>query len=581
MFEKLFEIIVQKRVGFIDEAFENLDRYNNGFKKGSRTADNIFIILSLIHRQLSIGQILILILVDFSKAFDMINRAILFYKIKKSGLRGRLIDTLISLYSKTCYRVKHQGKLSDLVQEDIGVIQGGNTSPTWFNKYLSDLKYFLDSSTGVCSLEEIIVHMLWADDLFMVSTKPKDAQKQLDDLQSYSSPNQMIANEIKTKFMIFGSCENFELKLNGKPIKRVYDSKCLGIIINSIKCISSDIFSKTPDYLKAKARQSIFSFLNRIKRIGTPSPKCLFNLYECLSQPILLYGSDLWGYSKTSTSSLNLLTNWFLRLVLGVKQGTSIPMLQGESGVVPASILCHQRVILYYIRLNNLPYGSVLKSAFLDMKRLSDLGTTNNWCTHVSSIANEYGLDLNTLDFSEATKCLVKSVVKEKFISNWLSNINDYSIYPGLRLYKLFKYKFGCEPYLQNIKNVQLRKTFTRFRCSSHFLEVERGRYIGKLEHERLCPICDTVENEFHFVMICPLYNELRNYFLSRITNIFPLLSEYSSYDKFLFFMGFNDKNLHCLFSRFIHDALDIRSGVGVAQQTTQELCAGSSPDPS
>ena len=93
MFEKLFEILVQKRIEFIDEAFDNNDRYNGGFKKGSRTSDNIFIILGLVQRQLSLGLFLILILVDFSKAFDRINRAILFYKIKKSGLRGRVIDT--------------------------------------------------------------------------------------------------------------------------------------------------------------------------------------------------------------------------------------------------------------------------------------------------------------------------------------------------------------------------------------------------------------------------------------------------------------------------------------------------------
>ena len=136
MFEKLFEILVQKRIEFIDEAFDNHDRYNGGFKKGSRTSDNIFIILGLVQRQLSLGLILILILVDFSKAFDRINRAILFYKIKKSGLRGRVIDTLINLYSKTCYRVKHQGKLSDIIKEDIGVNQGGNTSPLLFLKII-------------------------------------------------------------------------------------------------------------------------------------------------------------------------------------------------------------------------------------------------------------------------------------------------------------------------------------------------------------------------------------------------------------------------------------------------------------
>ena len=151
MFEKIFEIMVQKRIEFVDEVFNLSDRYNGGFKKGSRTVDNIFIILGLVHRQLSLCQFLILILVDFSKAFDRINRAILFYKLKKSGLRGRVIDTLMSLYSKTSYRVKHQGKTSNLIYENIGVLQGGNTSPLLFNKYLSDLKYYLDNSTGVCT----------------------------------------------------------------------------------------------------------------------------------------------------------------------------------------------------------------------------------------------------------------------------------------------------------------------------------------------------------------------------------------------------------------------------------------------
>ena len=58
-------------------------------------------------------------------------------------------------------------------------------------------------------------------------------------------------------------------------------------------------------------------------------------------------------------------------------------------------ILCHQRVMLYYIRLNSLPSGSVLKSVFLELKGLSDLSTTNNWCTQVLSIGKLYSVRWN------------------------------------------------------------------------------------------------------------------------------------------------------------------------------------------
>ena len=112
IFEKIFETIVQKRLEFINEAFGRNDIYNGGFLKGSRTSDNLFILTSLIERQINLGQSLIVCFVDFSKAFDLINRDILFYKIIKSGLYGRVIDTLRDLYRKTSFRIKHSGKLS-------------------------------------------------------------------------------------------------------------------------------------------------------------------------------------------------------------------------------------------------------------------------------------------------------------------------------------------------------------------------------------------------------------------------------------------------------------------------------------
>ena len=49
--------------------------------KGCRTADNLFIIKGLIQRQLLMGKSLVLCFIDFSKAFDLVNRDILFFNI--------------------------------------------------------------------------------------------------------------------------------------------------------------------------------------------------------------------------------------------------------------------------------------------------------------------------------------------------------------------------------------------------------------------------------------------------------------------------------------------------------------------
>lgn len=42
---------------------------------------------------------------------------------------------------------------------------------------------------------------------------------------------------------------------------------------------------------------------------------------------------------------------------------------------------------------------------------------------------------------------------------------------------------------------------------------VEVGRFKGTTEHLRLSEFCDlqVVENQFNFVLCCPLYSDLRN----------------------------------------------------------------------
>ena len=67
----------------------------------------------------------------------------------ESGLHGRLINTLSSLYSKTHLRVKHLGKVGEPVLQEVGVNQSGNASPQIFREQLADLSDYLPKHTGV------------------------------------------------------------------------------------------------------------------------------------------------------------------------------------------------------------------------------------------------------------------------------------------------------------------------------------------------------------------------------------------------------------------------------------------------
>ena len=163
---------------FANEAFSIVDRFNGGFLKGSRTSDNIFVLQGLLQRQLCVGKPIFICFVDFSKAFDLVNWHILFFKLIKSGFHGRFIDTLRSLYKKTNFRVKIGGKLSSLIKDELEVNQGGNTSPTVFRKYHADLGEYLSKHVGI-SVSDNMIASGWADDLVLLSDTAAGLQTQL------------------------------------------------------------------------------------------------------------------------------------------------------------------------------------------------------------------------------------------------------------------------------------------------------------------------------------------------------------------------------------------------------------------
>ena len=71
---------------------------------------------------------------------------------------------------------------------------------------------------------------------------------------------------------------------------------------------------------------------------------------------------------------------------------------------------------------------------------------------------------------------------------------------------------FIFQKYLSRIKEDCHRVAFTGFRCSAHKLMIEEGKYRNIDRNLRLCQFCNlnVVEDEFHFLLICHAYRDLR-----------------------------------------------------------------------
>ena len=192
-----------------------------------------------------------------------------------------MIDTLRSLYNKTSFRLKYDGHISSPTLDTSGVNQGGNANGLLFRRYLADLLEYLDTAFGICCENKVICHLLWADDLILISDSATGLQRQPDDLAKFCARNRMIVNNLKTKAMKFGRKLQFTFSFHGQKIDIVNNYKYLGNILSSTGRSGSDLFRETYDYLGVKGRNTLIS------------GKISLGWEDCPQNPCYIYSKQL------------------------------------------------------------------------------------------------------------------------------------------------------------------------------------------------------------------------------------------------------------------------------------------------
>ena len=112
-----------------------------------------------------------------------------------------------------------------------------------------------------------------------------------------------------------------------------------------------------------------------------------------------------------------------------------------------------------------------------------------------------------------------------------------------------------CLDYLDFIYEKKFKTAFTKFRLSSHDLAIERGRYENIPRDERICKNCNLnmVENEFHFLLVCPKYRDLRRKYLKRYYCQWPTLNKFDD------LMSKTSKPVIMNLAKFLYFAMKLR----------------------
>ena len=105
---------------------------------------------------------------------------------------------------------------------------------------------------------------------------------------------------------------------------------------------------------------------------------------------------------------------------------------------------------------------------------------------------------------------MLKERLTDIYLQTWRAGVSESD---KLRTYRSFKFNLATEKYLTVVTDYKFRKSLTKFRCSNHSLRIESDRKNNIDYENRICKLYTNgkVENEFHFLLECPFYENLRN----------------------------------------------------------------------
>ncbi len=106
--------------------------------------------------------------------------------------------------------------------------------------------------------------------------------------------------------------------------------------------------------------------------------------------------------------------------------------------------------------------------------------------------------------------------------------------------------------------NRKHRSYLAQYRCGILLLSIETGRWGSIPLEDRICKMCDilVVEDEYHFIFHCSLYNNIRYIFLQHVGNTILNINKKNEIDKIKMFMS---KEFVGYFDKIISDMIEVR----------------------
>lgn len=315
-----------------------------GFRKNRSTLDMIFTARQVQEKCREQNKDLYITFIDLTKAFDTVDREILWTILQKFGVPPKFLSILKQFHSGMQASVLVGGLQSSPFPVKVGVKQGCVLAPVIFNLFLSaatllfhksiqeeggvKIQFRLDGSlfnirrlqAKTKTLVSNIYELQYADDCALLAHSPAAMQQALDIMSSVYGSLGLVINIHKTEIMTHKRSPPPVFNICGTPLKTVQQFCYLGSMLTPSCQIDDDIQARINQASNAFGRLRYRVFENNHLRTQTKVA-----VYRAVCVSTLLYGSEAWTVYRRHVRRLDAFNIRCLQRILGITWQDRVP----------------------------------------------------------------------------------------------------------------------------------------------------------------------------------------------------------------------------------------------------------------
>ena len=216
-----------------------LDPYQSAYMKNHSTQTALLKLCEDIYDVIDDSEITLLVLLDFSKAFDTVNHKLLLAKLDILGFEKNTCDWILSYLSGRQQKVKTDNESSNWSTLTNGVPQGSILGPLLFTILISDMRRSIWNGSYITYADD--TNLYWESEVDTINSTIDAANQVLEQVSTYCVDTCLRLNETKCKYIFIGSkpairklnnLETNTVKINGSDLERVSTAKVLGILFD-------------------------------------------------------------------------------------------------------------------------------------------------------------------------------------------------------------------------------------------------------------------------------------------------------------------------------------------------------------